>query len=129
VTATTRAAAPTAARPASPRTGTETLFGTQTESAATTAIAVVLLVTATFVALRARPRWPLLGVAIVTALFALLDGREAWHQHHEGRSGLVVAAVALALAHAVASGLAVAVTSVGANSVVLRTSFNVDDEG
>lgn len=109
VTSTTEAVAPASSTLPPPRPS-EALFGINTESTATTAIAVALLVAAAVVAIGARKRWPLLGVAALTGLFALLDAREAWHQHHEARPGLVAAAVALALTHAVASGLSIAAT-------------------
>jgi len=52
-----------------------------------------------------KPRW-LLVVAAVAVVLTLLDAREARHQHDEARAGLVAAAT-LAVAHLLASGLAV----------------------
>jgi hypothetical protein len=109
VTSTTQAApAASSTLRAPPQSSPEALFGIHTESTATTTIAVALLIGAAVVALWARKRWPLLVVAALTSLFALLDTREAWHQHQEARPGLVTAAVALALTHAVASALSIA---------------------
>jgi len=45
-------------------------------------------------------------VAAVAVVLTLLDAREARHQHDEARAGLVAAAT-LAVAHLLASGLAV----------------------
>lgn len=90
-----------------PKQISETLFGVHTESPATTAEAVVVLVGAAFVVLRTRRRWPLVGVAVLAGVVALLDAREAVHQHQEGRSTLVAAAAALAVAHLTASLLSV----------------------
>jgi hypothetical protein len=52
-----------------------------------------------------------IGVAAVAAAFALLDVREALHQHHEARPSLVAAACALAIAHGVAAGLGLVVAA------------------
>jgi predicted RND superfamily exporter protein len=83
----------------------ETLFGIRTESTGTTAAVVVALLAAALLALIARRRWMLLGVAVFAVALAVLDAREALHQHDEGRSSLVLAALALAAGHLAASGL------------------------
>jgi hypothetical protein len=106
----TAATAPIADRLAPPKRVSETLFGIRTEAPATTAMAVVVLLAAAFVVVRARKRWPLVGVAIVAGVIALLDAREAVHQPQEGRSTLVAVAVALAAARLTASLLSVTAT-------------------
>jgi hypothetical protein len=68
---------------------------------------VVVLVAAAVAAVVVKPRWTLLVVAAVAAVLTLLDAREALHQHDEARAELVAAATALAVAHLLASGLAV----------------------
>jgi hypothetical protein len=90
---------------AAPHVVGETLFGVRTESPATTALVVVVLLIAAVLAVAARRRSTLLGIIAVAGVLALLDAREALHQHDEGRTSLVVAAVGLAVAHATASGL------------------------
>jgi hypothetical protein len=70
-----------------------------------TALAVAVLLLAAFLAVVARRKQTLLAIAAVVAVLALLDAREALHQHDEGRTGLVVAAAALGVAHLAASGL------------------------
>jgi hypothetical protein len=67
---------------------------------------VVLLGLAAAVAVTAPRRWTLLGVAVMAGVLAVLDGREALHQHDEARATLVAAAVALAAAHLAATALA-----------------------
>lgn len=86
-----------------PKIGEE-LFGIRTESGAATAAAVAVLLGAAFVALAGR-RWTLLGIAGLALLFVLLDTREALHQHDEGRTELVAAALALVHLAAAAIGL------------------------
>lgn len=107
-TASTLATSPstTAAASSSNRSG-EKLFGVDTESPAATAAGVVILLASALVAVTARASWALLAVALVVGVLALLDAREALHQHDEGRTTLVAAAVALAAAHVTASGLAI----------------------
>jgi len=96
-TATTIASAP-------PMVG-ETLFGVRTESSAATALVVAVLLVGAISAVVARRRRTLLGIAAVVGALALLDAREALHQHDEGRVTLLVAAVGLAAVHLMASGL------------------------
>jgi len=87
---------------------TEKLFGIRTESVATTAVVVMLLLLAAGASvLRREAALLVLVVAFVVAL-ALLDVREALHQHRESRSGLVLVATILAIAHAGAGALALA---------------------
>jgi hypothetical protein len=97
--------APTAVAPSSGRVVGETLFGVHTESAGATAAGVLALVTAAALVLVLADRRILLGVAALALLFALLDGREALHQHDEARAGLVAAALVLAAAHLAATAL------------------------
>jgi hypothetical protein len=52
----------------------------------------------------------LLGVAAIALLVAILDIREAVHQHDEARAGLVAAALALAAAHVSAAALSVIIS-------------------
>lgn len=106
--------APTTSSPASTRApaskqGTrlsrETLFGVHTESAGATLAGVAPLLTAAVVVLLTRRRWAFMAVAALAGGFALLDVREASHQHDEARATLVAAAVALALTHMLACAL------------------------
>lgn len=84
----------------------ETLFGIRTESVATSAVVVALLVLAALaVVMRPRPE-VLIAVAVFALVLAGLDVREALRQSRESRAGLVVAASVLALAHLTIAGLA-----------------------
>ncbi len=85
----------------------ETLFGVRTESAGTTAAVVVLLSLMAALVLAVPNRRVLLGVAAIALLLAVLDSREAVHQHDESRAGLAAAAVVLASAHLGAAALSV----------------------
>jgi hypothetical protein len=107
VTSTPTTALPTTTIARGHNTSTETLFGIRTESVASTSAVVVVLLLAAVVAVAVWRRWTLLGVAVMAGVLALLDVREALHQHDEGRASLVVAAVTLALAHLTASALGV----------------------
>jgi hypothetical protein len=77
-----------------------------TESTGASAAATAALILAALIALAGRRRWLLLGVAVLVIAFAFLDIREALHQHDEARTNLVLAAAALAAAHAAAGVLA-----------------------
>jgi hypothetical protein len=99
--------APSTTSTASDRLVGETLFGVHTESTRTTAVGVVILLAAAAVVLLVRHRWLFVAVALLAATFALLDVREALHQHDEARLSLVIAATVLALAHLTAAVLGV----------------------
>src|SRR2546428_4607243 len=92
-----------------PGAETEKLFGIRTESVATTAVVVVLLLLAAGASLLSREAALLIVIVAFVAALALLDVREAFHQHRESRSGLVLVATILAIAHAGAGALALAV--------------------
>jgi hypothetical protein len=83
------------------------LFGGRTESVATTAIVVVLVLVAAGVSLLRRGAALLVVVAGFAVALAVLDLREAVHQHRESRGALVLVATILAFAHAAAAVLAV----------------------
>jgi len=85
----------------------DTLFGVRTESTRTTAVGVVILIAAATAVLFARHRWQFVAVAVLAGMFALLDLREALHQHDETRLSLALAATALALAHLTAAVLGI----------------------
>ena len=77
----------------------------RTESAGATAAAVLALVVAAALVLALPDRRVLLAVAAFALLLAVLDGREALHQHDEARAGLVAAALLLTAAHLIATAL------------------------
>lgn len=84
----------------------ETAFGIRTESVATSAVVVgVLVLAALAVVMRPRPE-VLIAVAVFALVLAGLDVREALRQSRESRAGLVAAASVLALAHLSIAGLA-----------------------
>jgi hypothetical protein len=76
-----------------------------TESTGTTAVGVAALIIAAIAVVLTRRRWLFMAVAVLAAGYASLDVREALHQHDETRSGLVAAAIALAVAHLIGCAL------------------------
>jgi len=79
--------------------GSETLFGIDPESTGLVAVGVIVsLLLAGGVWFWGR-RPVLMAVMVFGVVFAALDVREAVHQAHESRSGLLVLAIVLAVLH------------------------------
>lgn len=85
---------------------TKTLFGVRTESAAASVGVVLASLVAAGLALVARRRRLLWGIAAFALVFAALDLREAFSQSDLGNDGFMAVAIGLALAHGGAAVLA-----------------------
>jgi hypothetical protein len=93
-------------RPRSTQPAEQKLLGINTESTAATTGAIAVSLAAAIAVLALRRRWLYALVACMTFAFTLLDAREAFHQHDEHRTSLVIAATAIAFAHLLASAIA-----------------------